>query len=41
MVVDPVVVEMMIAHTFDKLVDTSMVVDMKSFDYKVHHKDYL
>jgi acetolactate synthase small subunit len=43
MVVDPVVrvVVEMLAHTFDKLVDTLMVVDMMSFDYKIHYKDYL
>jgi hypothetical protein len=35
-----VVVEMF-AHTFDKLVDTLMVVDKMSFDYKIHYKDYL
>ncbi len=38
MVVDLVV---MVEHTFDKLVDTLMAVDMKSFDYKIHYKDYL
>ncbi len=31
----------MIGHTFDKLVDTLMVEDMMSFDYKIHYKDYL
>jgi hypothetical protein len=44
MVVDPVVVVvfgMMIGHTFDKLVDTTMLMDMNSFDYETHHKDYL
>jgi hypothetical protein len=31
----------MIGHTFDKLVDTLMVEDMMSFDYKIHCRDYL
>jgi hypothetical protein len=38
-VVDLVVmVVVMIVHTFDKMVDTSVVVDM-TFDYKIHYKD--
>ena len=42
MVVGPVVVVvvLLIVRTFDKRVDTLVVVDMMTFDYRSHYRDY-